>query len=61
MRRLATLALVTCGATAAVAVGALGRPRGRGPDRPLRGRPGEKGVWHWADNRVVSCHKPEAS
>jgi SAM-dependent methyltransferase len=22
------------------------------------GAPREKGVWHWIDNRVVSCHKP---
>jgi SAM-dependent methyltransferase len=25
------------------------------------GAPREKGVWHWADNRVVSCRKPAAS
>jgi len=25
------------------------------------GAPAEKGVWHWADNRIVSCHKPAAS
>ena len=25
------------------------------------GAPVEKGVWHWADNRVVSCHRPAVS
>jgi len=25
------------------------------------GAPAEKGVWHWADNRIVSCHKPAAA